>query len=259
MTDGSPIKTFITGACAGLAEVRQALQGHPEIEIVGTAVEPGKADQKLASSGAQVILHGTAPRRPAAQRRDRRDPSRDGRADHPRHLRRRGRAAARGARGRHLRRRDAAAAHRRAGVHDQEDLPAGRHARRHGAVVAAHLDRRGPRPDRVLAQGRRRQDRARHLAGDADRPPRRPPRAAGRPRPAVRRRRDHDGRRAREDDLRPRHDDRRARPREARGLRHHRTPRASTSCPRRCGPRTPSSWPRTASRACSTSPRRPTT
>ena len=60
MSDGSPIKTFITGACAGLAEVRQALQGHPEIEIVGTAVEPGKADQKLASSGAQVILHGTA-------------------------------------------------------------------------------------------------------------------------------------------------------------------------------------------------------
>jgi pilus assembly protein CpaE len=60
MSDGSPIKTFITGACAGLAEVRQALQAHPEIEIVGTAVEPGKADQKLASSGAQVILHGTA-------------------------------------------------------------------------------------------------------------------------------------------------------------------------------------------------------
>ena len=60
MSDGSPIKTFITGACAGLAEVRQALQGHPEIEIVGTAVEPGKADQKLASSGAQVILLGTA-------------------------------------------------------------------------------------------------------------------------------------------------------------------------------------------------------
>lgn len=60
MSGGSPVKTFITGACAGLAEVRQALQNHPEIEIVGTAVEPGKADQKLASSGAQVILHGTA-------------------------------------------------------------------------------------------------------------------------------------------------------------------------------------------------------
>ncbi len=60
MSDGSPIKTFITGACAGLAEVRQALQNHPEIEIVGTAVEPAKADQKLASSGAQVILHGSA-------------------------------------------------------------------------------------------------------------------------------------------------------------------------------------------------------
>ncbi len=60
MSDNTAIKIFITGACAGLAEVRQALQNHPDIEIVGTAVEPGKADQKLASSGAQVILHGTA-------------------------------------------------------------------------------------------------------------------------------------------------------------------------------------------------------
>ena len=70
MSDGSPIKTFITGACAGLAEVRQALQGHPEIEIVGTAVEPGKAAAEArASSGAQVILHGTArgDRLPAAE------------------------------------------------------------------------------------------------------------------------------------------------------------------------------------------------
>ena len=66
MSDGSPIKTFITGACAGLAEVRQALQAHPEIEIVGTAVEPGKAEQKLASSGAQVDPARHRPRRPAA-------------------------------------------------------------------------------------------------------------------------------------------------------------------------------------------------
>ena len=60
MTEITAIKVFITGACAGLAEVRQALQNHPDVEIVGTAVEPSKADQKIATSGAQVILHGSA-------------------------------------------------------------------------------------------------------------------------------------------------------------------------------------------------------
>ena len=60
MTDQAPIKVFITGACAGLAEVRQALASHPDIEIVGTAVEPAKADQKLAASGVQLVLHGSA-------------------------------------------------------------------------------------------------------------------------------------------------------------------------------------------------------
>jgi pilus assembly protein CpaE len=60
MTETSPIKVFITGACAGLAEVRQALSSHPDIEIVGTAVEPAKAQDKLAASGAQVVLHGSA-------------------------------------------------------------------------------------------------------------------------------------------------------------------------------------------------------
>jgi pilus assembly protein CpaE len=56
----NPIRVFITGACAGLAEVRQALSAHPEIEIVGTAVEPAKAAQKLAGSNAQVIMHGSS-------------------------------------------------------------------------------------------------------------------------------------------------------------------------------------------------------
>jgi pilus assembly protein CpaE len=60
MTVEAPIKVFITGACAGLAEVRQALAGHPDVEIVGTAVEPAKADQKLATSGVQLVLHGSA-------------------------------------------------------------------------------------------------------------------------------------------------------------------------------------------------------
>ena len=55
----SPIKVFITGAANGLAEVREGLADHPEVELVGTAADPAKAGNKLAESGAQVILHGT--------------------------------------------------------------------------------------------------------------------------------------------------------------------------------------------------------
>ncbi len=59
MSDGtaSPIRIFISGACAGLAEARDALASHPDIELVGTASEPSKAGPKLASTGAQVVLH----------------------------------------------------------------------------------------------------------------------------------------------------------------------------------------------------------
>jgi pilus assembly protein CpaE len=53
----SPIRIFISGACAGLAEARDALASHPDIELVGTASEPSKAGPKLASTGAQVIMH----------------------------------------------------------------------------------------------------------------------------------------------------------------------------------------------------------
>jgi pilus assembly protein CpaE len=56
----APVRVFISGACAGLAEVRQALGTHPEIEIVGTAVEPARAAQKLAAANAQVVLHGSS-------------------------------------------------------------------------------------------------------------------------------------------------------------------------------------------------------
>lgn len=52
-----PIRIFISGACAGLAEARDALASHRDIELVGTASEPAKAGTKLASTGAQVILH----------------------------------------------------------------------------------------------------------------------------------------------------------------------------------------------------------
>ncbi|MCW2974518.1 MAG: hypothetical protein JWN72_2791, partial [Thermoleophilia bacterium] len=52
-----PIRIFISGACAGLAEARDALASHPDIELVGTSSEAAKAGGKLASTGAQVVLH----------------------------------------------------------------------------------------------------------------------------------------------------------------------------------------------------------
>jgi pilus assembly protein CpaE len=55
----SPIKVFITGAANGLAEVREGLADHPDVELVGTAADPVKAGAKLAESAAQVILHGS--------------------------------------------------------------------------------------------------------------------------------------------------------------------------------------------------------
>ncbi len=60
MTNPSPIKVFITGAANGLAEVREGLADHPDVELVGTAADPTKAGPKLAESAAQVILHGTS-------------------------------------------------------------------------------------------------------------------------------------------------------------------------------------------------------
>ena len=60
MSSVSPIKVFITGAANGLAEVREGLADHPDVELVGTAADPSKAGAKLAESAAQVILHGTS-------------------------------------------------------------------------------------------------------------------------------------------------------------------------------------------------------
>src|SRR5690349_9257962 len=60
MSNPSPIKVFITGAANGLAEVREGLADHPDVELVGTAADPAKAGVKLAESAAQVVLHGTS-------------------------------------------------------------------------------------------------------------------------------------------------------------------------------------------------------
>lgn len=52
-----PVRIFISGACAGLSEARDALASHPDIQLVGTASEPSKAGSKLGSTGAQIVLH----------------------------------------------------------------------------------------------------------------------------------------------------------------------------------------------------------
>ncbi len=53
----TPIRIFISGACAGLAEARDTLAGSPGVELVGTASEPAKAGARYATSGAQVVVH----------------------------------------------------------------------------------------------------------------------------------------------------------------------------------------------------------
>lgn len=53
----APLRVFISGACAGLAEARDALAAHASVEVVGTASEPALAGTRLATSGAQVVVH----------------------------------------------------------------------------------------------------------------------------------------------------------------------------------------------------------
>lgn len=53
----STTRIFISGACPGLAEARDSLASHPEIELVGTASDAEKAKSKLEAAGVQVVLH----------------------------------------------------------------------------------------------------------------------------------------------------------------------------------------------------------
>ena len=59
MSDTS-IRIFISGSCAGLAEVRQALAAHPEIDLVGSAVDAESATERLRQDGIDVVMHGSS-------------------------------------------------------------------------------------------------------------------------------------------------------------------------------------------------------
>ena len=58
MTDA--IRIFISGSCAGLAEVRQALSSHDAIKVVGTAVDAPSAGDRLREETVDVLLHGSS-------------------------------------------------------------------------------------------------------------------------------------------------------------------------------------------------------
>ena len=55
-----PIRIFISGSCAGLAEVRQALSSHSAIKVVGTAVDAPRAGDRLREEQVDVLLHGSS-------------------------------------------------------------------------------------------------------------------------------------------------------------------------------------------------------
>ena len=55
-----PIRIFISGSCAGLAEVRQALSSHSAIKVVGTAVDAPSAGDRLREEEVDVLLHGSS-------------------------------------------------------------------------------------------------------------------------------------------------------------------------------------------------------
>jgi pilus assembly protein CpaE len=54
------IRIFISGSCAGLAEVRQALSSHAAIKVVGTAVDAPSAGDRLREEQVDVLLHGSS-------------------------------------------------------------------------------------------------------------------------------------------------------------------------------------------------------
>ena len=54
------IRIFISGSCAGLAEVRQALSSHDAIKVVGTAVDAPSAGDRLREEQVDVLLHGSS-------------------------------------------------------------------------------------------------------------------------------------------------------------------------------------------------------
>ena len=241
------IRIYVTGSCEGLDNLRDQLANHPGSGLRRLERERRRGD-------------GRPRRRPPARgrprhpldvvpgRRGRRDPRAHALADRDHRLRRVVGPARGGARRRGRRRRPAAAAaDRERRLRPPQGGARRPPARRRGCGAGPS----GSDRDRVLAEGRHGQDRHRDEPRRIVRQVRAEADASPRPRPAVRRRRDHARDRAGEDDLRPGRRAGRARLREARGLHRPSTRAGSTSCRRRCARRTPSWSPSRSWPACS--------
>ena len=65
MSSETPVATrektriFVTGSCDGLDQLRDALERHGEIELVGTSVSVAESAGTLTGGHLEVILHGT--------------------------------------------------------------------------------------------------------------------------------------------------------------------------------------------------------
>jgi pilus assembly protein CpaE len=53
------VRVFVTGSCDGLPELREALQRHDEVEIVGSSDGVRESSAALTGGHLQVVLHGT--------------------------------------------------------------------------------------------------------------------------------------------------------------------------------------------------------
>src|SRR5919198_3664133 len=53
------VRVFVTGSCDGLAELREALERHGEVEVVGWSDGVRESAATLTGGHLQVVLHGT--------------------------------------------------------------------------------------------------------------------------------------------------------------------------------------------------------
>ena len=54
-----PTRLYFTGDCDGLADLREALTGHPDLEVVGWSDHVAQAAGVLAGGHLDCVLHGT--------------------------------------------------------------------------------------------------------------------------------------------------------------------------------------------------------
>jgi pilus assembly protein CpaE len=59
VTTREKVRVFVTGSCDGLPELREALERHSEVEVVGSSDGVRESSATLTGGHLQVVLHGT--------------------------------------------------------------------------------------------------------------------------------------------------------------------------------------------------------